>query len=110
MVWLNSLNSLETGLDVQAQVKRENMMDTMVGKGHVNKESKVYRKMDVSLDSDRAGLLGACGGIHLGGQRWTHRRHGVYQEGVGEDRMVCPYSQQVRDLELPRLFARSHDK
>ena len=74
------------------------MMDTMVGKAHVNSR--------VCLDSDMAGTVAACGGTHLDGQRWTHRRHCVYQEGAGEDRTVCPYSQQARDLELPRLFQR----
>ena len=83
------------------------MMDMMVGKGHVNIGRKVYRMKSVYLDSDIAGNLAAFGGaLHLGDQRWIHRRHGVYREGVGEDRMVCPYSQQVRDLELSRLFER----
>ena len=77
-------------MDVQEHVKRKYMMDMMVGRGHVNNESKVYHKKSVYLDSDKAGELEACGGIHLGDQRWTHRRHGVYQEGVGEDQMVCP--------------------
>ena len=81
----------------------------MVGKGHVNNESRECRRKSVSLDSDMAGTVAACGGIHLGGQRWTHRRHGVYREGAGEDQTVCPYSQQARDLELPRLFQRYHD-
>ena len=90
MGWLNLLNSLETSLDVQKQVKRKDMVDMMVGKGHENNESKVYRREGVSLDPDMTGKLAACGGTHQGGQRWTHRRHGVYQEGAGEDRTVCP--------------------
>lgn len=85
------------------------MMDTMVGKGHVNNESRLYHRKSVSLEFGMAGTVAACGGIRLGGQRWTRRQHGVYQEGAGEDRTVCPYSQQVRDLELPRLFQRSND-
>ena len=91
-------------MGVQENVRRMDMMDMMVGRGHVNNESKVYRRKSVYLDSDMTGGLGACGGIHLGDQRWTHRRHGVYREVVGEAPMVCPYSQQVRDLELSRLF------
>ena len=106
MGWLNWLSSLETRLDSQEHAKRMDMMDMMVGKGHVNIGRKVCHMKSVYLESDMAGKLAACGGIHLGDQRWIHRRHGVYQEGVGEDRMVCPYSQQVRDLELSRLFQR----
>jgi hypothetical protein len=100
----NLLNSLETRLDAQEQVKRMDMMDMMVGRGHVNNERKVFRRKSVSLDSDMAGGRVAYGEIHLGDQRWTRRRHGVYQEVVGEVPVVCPYSQQVRDLELPRLL------
>ena len=109
MGWLNLLNSLEPRLGVQEQLKKEDMMDTMVGKGHVNNEGTGNRRTSVSLDSDMAGPLAACGGRRQGGQRWTHRQHGACQAGPGEDRTVCPYSQQVRDLELPRLFQRPHD-
>ena len=94
-------------MDDLEHVKRMDMMDMMVGKGHVNNESKVYRRKSVYLDSENCGMTGklaAYGEIHLGDQRWTHRQHGVYQAAVGEDPVVCPYSQQVRDLELPRLF------
>lgn len=82
-------------------------MDMMVGKGHVNNANRAYRRKTVYLGSEDCDMTGkevAYGGIHLGDQRWTHRRHGVYQEAVGEGPMVCPYSQQVRDLELSRLF------
>jgi hypothetical protein len=75
----------------------------VVGKDN---DCREYRRMSVYLVA--VVVVVVCGGIRLGDQRWTDRRHGVYLGAGGEDQMVCPYSQQVRDLQLPRLFPVYH--
>ena len=73
--------------------------DDHLDKVVVGKDSgcRVYRMKSVYLDSDMAAVVVVCGGIRLDDQRWTDRQHGVYQAAGGEDQMVCPYSQQVRE-------------
>lgn len=112
------LNSLETRLGFQEEVKR--MMDKMdmvvvyslvgnygdlrkdLGKGNTDEgaeqdkgyeNKKVKMKKNVFLDSegcDKTEKLKCCGEIHLGDRRWIHRRHVAYQAVVGEDLEACP--------------------
>ena len=96
------MNLLLTRTDVHLDKKDK----VVVGK---DSGCRVYRMKSVYLDSDMAVVVVVvCGGIRLDDQRWTDRQHGVYQAAGGEDQMVCPYSQQVRDLQFPRLFPVYH--
>ena len=96
------MNLLLTRTDVHLDKKDK----VVVGK---DSGCRVYRMKSVYLDSDMAAVVVVvCGGIRLDDQRWTDRQHGVYQAAGGEDQMVCPYSQQVRDLQFPRLFPVYH--